>query len=408
MAWGLLTVLPQPLSAEAALPTVVNFDRRFSKVGDSVVVHLRGLRAWADEHKDMANARHPSRLQLFFGGRLLREVYPDWINLTPPCQSAKPDECLQHVQFTFRRMPQNREDWLAVLGSPTRLTRDVDLGVGFAGVGPFERPSLAPITKGNAVVAAPLRFTFQILAGWRLAGFGILFCLLASLSLWLAANTTLLRDTTYEPKPPPPVPTPACYRFSLARTQMAWWYFLVLATFLFIWLVTTDRGLDDSVLVLLGISSATGLGAIAVDVQNRRGQRERLAAAQREAASQAARVADLETGVRTLGTVPPEGLSQQLQLERSRLEEIEGVVEQLTPGPAKPHLLRDWLRDILIDKTGISFHRFQIFGWTLILVFVVEVYRTLAMPTLDPTLLTLLGISGGTYLGFKFPEKPPT
>jgi hypothetical protein len=51
----------------------------------------------------------------------------------------------------------------------------------------------------------------------------------------------------------------------------------------------------------------------------------------------------------------------------------------------------------------ITFHRFQIVVWTLILgvVFVSEVLTKLAMPVFDATLLTLMGISSGTYLGFK-------
>ena len=51
----------------------------------------------------------------------------------------------------------------------------------------------------------------------------------------------------------------------------------------------------------------------------------------------------------------------------------------------------------------ITFHRFQIVLWTLILgvVFISEVLTKLAMPVFDTTLLTLMGISSGTYLGFK-------
>ncbi|HKV39453.1 MAG TPA: hypothetical protein VJX67_09585, partial [Blastocatellia bacterium] len=37
-------------------------------------------------------------------------------------------------------------------------------------------------------------------------------------------------------------------------------------------------------------------------------------------------------------------------------------------------------------------------------IFCVEVYKNLSMPQFDPTLLALMGISAGTYLGFKFPE----
>ena len=72
-----------------------------------------------------------------------------------------------------------------------------------------------------------------------------------------------------------------------------------------------------------------------------------------------------------------------------------------------------WLTDILSDADGVSFHRFQNAGWTLVLgiIFVAQVYEVLAMPKFDNTLLALMGISAGTYLGLKIPEpqgKPPT
>ena len=64
------------------------------------------------------------------------------------------------------------------------------------------------------------------------------------------------------------------------------------------------------------------------------------------------------------------------------------------------------LYDLLAENNLISFHRFQIFVWTLILgiMFVANVYNELAMPEFSATLLGLLGISAGTYVGFKLPE----
>jgi len=38
-------------------------------------------------------------------------------------------------------------------------------------------------------------------------------------------------------------------------------------------------------------------------------------------------------------------------------------------------------------------------------VFVVGVYRNLAMPEFSPTLLALMAVSGASYVGFKFPEQ---
>ena len=55
---------------------------------------------------------------------------------------------------------------------------------------------------------------------------------------------------------------------------------------------------------------------------------------------------------------------------------------------------------------GVSFHRFQIAAWTIVLgiIFVTQVYKVLAMPDFNGSLLALLGISAGTYIGLKIPE----
>jgi hypothetical protein len=61
----------------------------------------------------------------------------------------------------------------------------------------------------------------------------------------------------------------------------------------------------------------------------------------------------------------------------------------------------------LSDAYGISFHRFQMFVWTVVLwlLFLASVWTRLSMPEFSATLLAMLGVSAGTYLGFKIPEK---
>ncbi len=56
---------------------------------------------------------------------------------------------------------------------------------------------------------------------------------------------------------------------------------------------------------------------------------------------------------------------------------------------------------------GTAIHRLQVFCWTIVLggVFIIGVYRNLAMPEFGGTLLALMGISGAGYVGFKIPEN---
>ena len=75
---------------------------------------------------------------------------------------------------------------------------------------------------------------------------------------------------------------------------------------------------------------------------------------------------------------------------------------------AAPPSSQGLIKDILTDTgVGISFHRFQMFIWTLVLVvfFIVSVWNRLSMPEFSMTLLALMGISNGTYLGFKLPQS---
>ena len=68
------------------------------------------------------------------------------------------------------------------------------------------------------------------------------------------------------------------------------------------------------------------------------------------------------------------------------------------------------MSDLLAENAVFSFQRFQIFVWTIVLgiMFVANVYNELAMPQFSATLLGLLGISAGTYVGFKIPENNKT
>jgi hypothetical protein len=99
-------------------------------------------------------------------------------------------------------------------------------------------------------------------------------------------------------------------------------------------------------------------------------------------------------------------LNRQLTDSRTRLNQIDQQLRTVTAQSA-PSVSAGFLRDILSDGSGYSFHRFQIFAWTIVLgiIFVSSVYNNLTMPEFSTTLLGLMGLSAGTYIGFKFPEQ---
>jgi hypothetical protein len=100
-------------------------------------------------------------------------------------------------------------------------------------------------------------------------------------------------------------------------------------------------------------------------------------------------------------------LQQERKMKQDRLNLIQRRIPQLKLALA-PKVSEGFLNDILTDEAnGISFHRFQMFVWTLVLglLFIYSVWYRLSMPDFGATLLALLGISSGTYLGFKIPER---
>jgi hypothetical protein len=178
----------------------------------------------------------------------------------------------------------------------------------------------------------------------------------------LARKTNLIRDAAAETdvvgtlKP-----------FNLGRAQMAFWFLLICISYVVIWLVTGALDtINASLLGLMGISAGTALSEAMIDSDKE--------AKKDKTGDQVAAVPDL---VPVIGPPVP---------------------------PARSH---GFLRDILSGGADYSFHRFQIWVWTMVLgvIFISDVYNSLSMPTFSTTLLGLMGISSGTFIGFKFPEK---
>ena len=104
------------------------------------------------------------------------------------------------------------------------------------------------------------------------------------------------------------------------------------------------------------------------------------------------------------GSAAATELTTTIARKLARLQEIVKLLEVATPVVRQNDV---WYKDLLSDENGISFHRLQMAIWTLVLVvvFIRAVYSDILMPDFDATLLGLMGISSGTHLGFKLPEK---
>lgn len=266
-----------------------------------------------------------------------------------PAESCNPSDGT--VRFLLDRVPeQNDEEWHRILGSPNHFSRNVSISVG-----------------KNDQFAVPTNVSeFPLIVVPR----GYFYVFIVLLVVFLGLFIHLCRTTTIIRAPVPPI-EPGKRPYSLSRFQMGFWFFLVIAGYVFVWMVTGELDtITDSILALIGIGAGTALGAAMIDSTP---------------TTTATAVASTTTGATQVTTsvnvpVPP------------------------PPPPASKGFLHDVLSD---NEEGISMHRFQMFAWTLILgvIFVSSVYKNLAMPEFSATLLGLMGISSGTYLGFKFPEK---
>ena len=198
---------------------------KYARQGESVTVAINGLSNWAQKND-------PTTLRLYLAGQKLSSVVPTLIF---------PDQ--DYINFKLRPDLSNQDErkkWIDIVDEARRHQN----GEILISAGPDSTMQPFPSSVGLSLIVYP-RYTPLVEA--------FLAALLVIL-LVLAWRTDLLRDTT-RGIPQYPLRAP----FSLGRVQMAWWFYLVIASYLYIWLITSETNtLSSSVLALTGISAATG------------------------------------------------------------------------------------------------------------------------------------------------------
>jgi len=285
-------------------------------LGDWLTVEVSGLSIQQQAIATQAK----SKLVLFLGDIPIKGLCTDAFVATNTGNAE--------FRFYLQRTDSLRADWAALLGHPSHFSLPFHISVGFDDG--YKLPALSEnIDTINFIV---------VRKGWFISCLFFTFLLIIVVYV-IAAKTNALRDDG-------PDPAAGTYRtYSLARCQMAFWFVLVLPTFVYLWLITGSLDtLTSSILVLMGISSGTAVFA--------------------HAQAKVVTVSASSTG---------------------------------------------FINDALKDNGGsISFHHFQMFVWTIVLgcIFIAEVWRNLAMPEFSDTLLGLMGISSGTYLGTMLTQQP--
>jgi hypothetical protein len=182
---------------------------------------------------------------------------------------------------------------------------------------------------------------------------------------------------------------------------MAFWGLLVVLTFAGVWvLADTMERIPPQVLILLGISGATGLSAVVIGANKKVGKQSEIQNAITKLQEEQQR---LEKEQLTTPNTFPQASTDRLAAINTEIAELQAQLRSA----ASPRASAGFWQDICDDGNGMSFHRLQVVIWTVVLgvIFVWSVAQVMSMPEFSETLLILLGISNGTYLGFKIPEQ---
>lgn len=264
--------------------------------------------------------------------------------------------------------------------------------------------TVQPPTLDSGAPQAPDadRFFLQIASpGWT-AGAVAIFLLVVSVLIVLGLRTDLISDTSGTRRPDGIRP------YSLARGQMAFWFLIIIWASLFLWLATGSwHILNDTCLWLIGIGSGTALGSAIISETDpaKSAVSKRNPLTRRRSENLVDFTTRLDAAVKDANTTVAGAQSQELAAVTERRDWLVKQKEDLTrlPQIRWRRLMQDWLT----DDDVYSFHRYQMLAWTLVLglFFIAKVWSRWELPTFDGTTLALLGITSGTYLGFKLQKS---
>ena len=372
-------------------------------LGDQLSIEVISLDTWIEDIKASKREVSATRNDLvpFLNGNPLPGIHPE--NPMVQTDHMEKGQPVTVLVFNLTRNEDNKQAWNRLLNGFAWKGRPVGVSLGLEGG--VEIPTYVWNDPQVLPEDQPVRhFRLGVLPhAPAIAGFALLAVALVGFCV-LMVSTDIVRDSAAPRRPDNKRP------FSLARMQMAFWFFLVATAYVLLFLATKDVDtMTTSVLTLMGISAGTALGATIIDAGTT-ADKFRNVTTERPDNRQASRI-ELDKTI--------EDLSQQLAARRAqpattdeerRAKRAEESSLQENLATARRHRaffdLPPWrvvMDDLLGDDGEISFHRFQIAVWTLVLgiIFVNQVLSGLAMPEFSGTTLGLMGISSGTYVGFK-------
>lgn len=360
-------------------------------IGDTVVVYL------SDKDNELiylANCLYKDRtprenctkknIALYLDGRNVAERrYDDLVNAN-------------YIEFKLAYEESedgwnNKPKWNELLGSPTWGDKFFDKPV-------TVMVGLANAANTNDLVAVGSNGKFRLMRiSWiKFAGGLAVLALLLWVIYKYVPNSGLLRNGNKDTK------------WSLARCQMAFWFILIIYSFLFVWGITGAMDtITSQTLVMMGLSSGTLLGAALIDTAKDTDSRlkEIQASIQKFTTDNTTLQAQQTAAAQANHAAAADGLQALINENNRRILLLTEEVNKYQNIDKTTH---SFWEDIVTDPGGSpALHRFQIVAWTMVLgfIFIYSVWKNLTMPAFSETLLSLMGLSSATYLGFKVPEN---
>ncbi|MBG6166765.1 outer membrane murein-binding lipoprotein Lpp [Labrenzia sp. EL_195] len=356
------------------------------QIGDQVRSHVPKLQEWLAAPGNSISDLRLSVDGFVLSGAQAHRVPFECDNKLVPCAADDADRYIgetgDFIAFEFVHNNADQDKLITILARYNPLeTKNVNLAVYNEKMKTFADHNivqLAAASESRTIVLFLFYFALIVFAVYGVSNWGLL------------REPGIVLNTQNRPH-------------SLGAWQMAWWFFIILGGFLYLWMVTGSTAtLSDGVLLLAGISAATGLSAVAVNSTKAQSLNTQKADLEEKIEKIDSELSTISEDMADAGET--ESKKEKLEKEKNDLQKR---IDNL-PKPPKPQESRGFFKDILTNDGEVSFSRFQMVAWTLTLGFVFchSVFTTLKMPEFDATLLGLMGLSAGTYVGFKFPSPP--
>src|SRR5215510_6796689 len=214
----------KPQTAAVVQPKVITLEGNL-EVDDLIRIEVDHLAEWAVTN-------NPTKLVPYLNGLAIRANYPEEIHTT-----------MNHLRFHLQITPENKQVWIDLLGAPKGIRRPVTLSVGLENQSPFD----TVYDENNKAL-------LTIISPWYGVVAAVIVAVTLIFLLWLARSTNIIRE------PGPKLAGGKLRPYNLGRTQMAFWFFIIYAAYVAIWLISSALDtITASVLALMGISAGTAL-----------------------------------------------------------------------------------------------------------------------------------------------------